>query len=120
MMSTAPDDCVFCRIVRGDFGTEFIAENEHGVAFRDMDPRAPTHALVVPRRHVAALRDLGPEDAALAGELLLLASTVAKQDGLLDGGYRVIVNDGPDAGQTVFHLHVHVLGGRPLGALVGG
>ena len=112
-------DCIFCRIVRGDFGTEFVAQNEHGVAFRDLQPQAPTHVLVVPRRHVAALRDLEPADAGLGGELLLLASTVARQEGIDAGGYRVIVNDGPDAGQTVFHLHVHVLGGRPLGALVG-
>ena len=113
------DECIFCRIVRGDFGTEFVAESEAGVAFRDLHPQAPTHVLVVPRRHVGALRDLGAEDAALAGELLLLASRVAAQDGLLGGGYRVITNDGPDAGQTVLHLHFHVLGGRPLGALVG-
>ena len=113
-------DCVFCRIVRGEFGTEFIAENEHGVAFRDLQPQAPTHVLVVPRRHVAALRDLDHADAELAGELLLLTKAVAQQEGLTEGGgFRVIVNDGPDAGQTVFHLHLHVLGGRPLGALVG-
>ena len=116
---TAPADCIFCRVVRGDFGTEFVAENAVAVAFRDLHPQAPTHVLVVPRRHVGALRDLGNEDAALAGELLLLAGRVAAQEGLLAGGYRVITNDGPDAGQTIFHLHLHVLGGRPLGALVG-
>ena len=119
-MSEAQEECVFCRIVRGDFGTEFVAENEHGVAFRDLQPQAPTHVLVVPRRHVAALRDLDHADAELAGELLLLTKAVAQQEGLTEaGGYRVIVNDGPDAGQTVFHLHFHVRGGRPLGALVG-
>ena len=111
-------DCVFCRIVRGDFGTEFVVESETAVAFRDLHPQAPTHVLVVPRRHVASLRDLGTTDAALAGDLILLANQVAAQAGLLDGGYRLIVNDGPDAGQTVFHVHLHVLGGRPLGALV--
>ena len=119
-MAAAPEDCIFCRIVRGDFGTEFVAETEQAVALRDLHPQAPTHVLIVPRRHVSALRDLGPEDAALAGNLLLLASQVAERDGLLEGGYRVITNDGPDAGQTISHLHVHVLGGRPLGALVGG
>jgi histidine triad (HIT) family protein len=118
-MTDAEQHCIFCRIVRGEFGTEFVAENEHGVAFRDLNPQATTHVLVVPRRHVSALRDLGQADAALGGELLQLASAVAEQIGLFDGGYRVIVNDGPDAGQTVFHLHLHVLGGRPLGALVG-
>jgi histidine triad (HIT) family protein len=81
-------------------------------------PAAPTHILIVPRRHVAALRDLEPADAALAGELLVLAAQVAEQEGLRAGGYRVLTNDGPDAGQTVFHLHFHLLGGRPLGAMV--
>jgi histidine triad (HIT) family protein len=111
------DDCVFCRIVRGDFGTEFVAERDGAVAFRDLHPQAPTHVLVVPRRHVAALRDLGPDDAGLAADLLLLAAEVARREGLTEGGgYRVLTNDGPDAGQTVFHLHCHVLGGRPLSA----
>ena len=107
-------DCIFCRIAHGELGTEFVAESEHAVAFRDLHPQAPTHVLVVPRRHVAGLRDLGPEDAALAADVLMLAAEVARRDGLMAGGYRVLTNDGPDAGQTVFHLHFHVLGGRPL------
>jgi histidine triad (HIT) family protein len=118
-LATAPDDCIFCRIVRGDFGTEFIAESNDAVAFRDLHPQAPTHVLIVPRRHVASLRDLAANDATLAGELLLLANRVAEGENLLDRGFRVIANDGPDAGQTIFHLHLHVLGGRPLGALIG-
>ncbi len=113
-MAVNDPDCVFCRIVAGEFGTEFVAESAGAVAFRDLSPQAPTHVLVVPRRHVSALRDLGSEDGAFAGELLLLARQVAAQEGLLDGGYRVTINDGPDAGQTVFHLHLHVLGGRVL------
>ena len=117
-MADAEEHCIFCRIVRGDFGTEFVAENDHGVAFRDLNPQAPTHVLVVPRRHVAALRDLGSADTPLVGELLVLANTVAQHEGLHGGGFRVIVNDGADAGQTIFHLHLHILGGRPLGALV--
>jgi histidine triad (HIT) family protein len=119
--ATAEDDrvtdasgCIFCRIVRGEFGTEFVAETEHAVAFRDVQPQAPTHLLVVPRRHLAALREVGPEEAPLAGELLALAAAVAREAGLHDGGYRVVINDGPDAGQTVFHLHLHVLGGKKL------
>ena len=108
------DDCVFCKIVRGDFGTEFVAESEHAVAFRDLHPQAPTHVLVVPRKHVAGLRDLGDGDTDMAADLLRLAARVAAQEGITDGGYRVLTNDGPDAGQTVFHLHFHVLGGRPL------
>lgn len=107
-------DCVFCRIVRGDFGTDFVAESEQAVAFRDLHPQAPTHVLVVPRAHVASLRDVAPSNPALVGELMRLAVEVAEQEGLFDGGYRVLTNDGPDAGQTVFHLHLHLLGGRPL------
>lgn len=112
-------DCIFCRIASGALGVEFVAENERAVAFRDAQPQAPTHVLVVPRRHVPALRDLGPDDAALIADLLLLAGEVARVEGLLDGGYRVLTNDGPDAGQSVFHLHVHVLGGRPLAGALG-
>ena len=108
------DDCVFCRIVRGEFETPFVAENEHAVAFRDLHPQAPTHVLVVPRRHVSSLRDLNPDDAALTSALVTLAVEVARREGIIEGGYRVLTNDGPDAGQTVFHLHFHVLGGRPM------
>ena len=111
---TGAADCIFCRIARGELGTEFVAESEHAVAFRDLHPQAPTHVLIVPRRHVAGLRDLGAEDATLVADALRLAVEVARRERLLDGGYRVLTNDGPDAGQTVFHLHFHVLGGRPL------
>ncbi len=113
------DDCVFCRIVRGDFGTEFVAESEHSVAFRDLAPQAPVHILVVPRKHVASLREVGPDDWTLAADALALATRVAEKTGLHSGGYRVITNDGPDAGQTVPHLHFHVLGGKPLMAGLG-
>lgn len=112
-------DCIFCRIIRGDFGTAFVGETEHAVAFRDVQPQAPVHVLVAPRRHVDALRDLGANREAVAGELLGLAADVARQEGLHEGGYRVVINDGPDAGQTVFHLHVHVLGGRKLNEPMG-
>ncbi len=107
-------DCVFCKIVRGDFGTDFVAESESAVAFRDIHPQAPTHVLVVPRRHVASLNDLDADDWQLAAELLRLAVEVARREGISESGYRVLTNTGPDAGQTVFHLHFHVLGGRPL------
>jgi histidine triad (HIT) family protein len=111
------EDCIFCKIVGGAFGTEFVAETADAVVFRDIQPQAPVHLLVVPRRHVAALRDLGPADGALAGSLLALAADAAAREGLQAGGYRVLTNDGPDAGQTVPHLHFHVLGGRQLGSL---
>jgi len=107
-------ECIFCKIIRGDFGTQFVAESGRAVAFRDIQPQAPTHLLVAPREHVPALRDLGPDDPSLAGELLGLAAEVARREGLHEGGYRVVINDGPDAGQTVFHLHLHVLGGKKL------
>ncbi len=108
------DECVFCRIVRGDFGTAFLAQDEHAVAFRDLHPQAPSHILVVPRRHLGALRELSGRDADLGLSLLLMANAVAEHEGLFANGYRVLTNDGPDAGQSVAHLHFHVLGGRRL------
>jgi histidine triad (HIT) family protein len=113
-----PADCIFCKIVNGEFGTEFVAENEHAVAFRDLHPQAPTHVLVVPRHHIPALRDFGPEHAPILADVMALVVDVARQEGLLDaGGYRLVVNDGEDAGQTVFHAHFHVMGGEPLAAM---
>lgn len=114
MTEHAATDCVFCQIARGEIGTEFVAETANAVAFRDLSPHAPTHVLIIPRRHIPSLRDLQPEDAELAGDLLLLAADVAKAKGLEAGGYRVLTNDGADAGQTVAHLHFHLLGGKPL------
>lgn len=108
-------DCVFCRIVRGDFGTTFIAESPRALAFNDVAPQTPTHVLVVPRAHVEGLSAVphGQED--LLGELLGLARDVAVRAGLAESGFRVLTNQGPDAGQSVFHLHLHVLGGRTMG-----
>jgi histidine triad (HIT) family protein len=110
----AAEDCIFCRIARGELGTEFVAESKHNVAFRDLSPQAPVHVLVAPRRHFSALRAVGPEDAAIISDALFLAARVAGEQGLFDVGYRLITNDGPDAGQTVAHLHFHVLGGTKL------
>jgi histidine triad (HIT) family protein len=109
-----PVDCIFCRIANRELGTEFVAESEHNVAFRDLAPQAPVHVLVVPRKHLSALREVGSGDQAITADALALAARVARDQGLLDGGYRVITNDGPDAGQTVQHLHFHVLGGKKL------
>ena len=114
MNSGANEGCVFCRIVRGELGTEFVAETGNAVAFRDLAPQAPVHVLIVPRRHIAGLRHLEEGDIALGGELLRLAATVARQEGLWAEGYRLVANDGRGAGQTVFHLHFHLLGGRSL------
>jgi histidine triad (HIT) family protein len=110
----AADSCIFCRIVNGELGTEFVAESEHNVAFRDLQPQAPVHVLVVPRVHLPALRAIGESDADIVADALFLANRVAAEQGLLGGGYRVITNDGPDAGQTVSHLHFHLLGGTKL------
>jgi histidine triad (HIT) family protein len=107
-------DCIFCKIARGEFGTEFVAESETAVAFRDIHPQAPTHVLIIPRRHLASLNDLSAADGNLAAELLTLAARVARQEGIVESGYRVLSNNGPDSGQTVLHLHFHVLGGRKL------
>lgn len=112
-------DCVFCKIVRGDFGTEFVAESENAVAFRDIDAKAPTHVLVVSRRHIPSISQLGPEDAMLTAELVGLANEVAHREGIVESGYRLLTNVGPNAGQTVSHLHWHVLGGQPLKAGLG-
>lgn len=109
-----PSDCLFCRILEGGLPATIVAENEGAVAFRDLNPQAPTHVLVIPRRHVAGFAELGPEDGPLLASVAALANAVAAQEGLLPGGFRVVINQGPDAGQTVFHLHWHVLGGRGL------
>ena len=105
-------DCLFCRIARREIPATLVAETDRCVAFRDIDPKAPVHVLVIPREHVASL-DAAP-DPALVGELSLLAARIARDEGIAEGGYRTVVNTGPDAGQTVFHLHLHLLGGRPL------
>jgi histidine triad (HIT) family protein len=105
-------DCLFCRIVRGEIPAALVFENEHCVAFRDINPQAPTHVLVIPREHVESLNQTS--DSTLVGRLLLAAAEIAKQEGVAEAGYRAVINTNRAAGQTVFHLHVHVLGGRPM------
>jgi len=106
--------CLFCRIASGEIPATVVYDDEHVVAFRDLNPHAPTHVLVVPRRHIATLNDLVPEDAELVGRMYLAARTVAHIDGVAESGYRTVFNCNADAGQTVFHLHLHVLGGRSM------
>jgi histidine triad (HIT) family protein len=103
-------NCIFCKIVAGQIPAQLVLETPDAVAFKDTNPQAPHHYLVVPRKHVPAIRDLVEDDRAIAGSLLLAARDVAKGAGL--DSYRLVVNTGPDAGQTVYHIHVHVLGGR--------
>ena len=110
----AGDDCIFCKIVAGSIPAAKIFEDERAVVFRDINPQAPTHALVIPRAHVASLGEATEAEEALLGHLLLVAARVARDAGHAGGGFRTVINNGPDAGQTVFHLHVHVLGGRAL------
>jgi histidine triad (HIT) family protein len=106
--------CIFCRIASGDIPSTVVYDDEHVVAFRDLNPHAPTHVLVVPRKHIATLNDLVPEDAELVGRMYLAAREVARIDGVAESGYRTVFNCNADAGQTVFHLHMHVLGGRSM------
>jgi histidine triad (HIT) family protein len=106
------NDCLFCRIVRREIPAKVIHEDEHTLAFRDIDPKAPTHVLVIPKKHIATLNDA--IDATLVGRLLIAAKEIAVAEGITDGGYRTVVNCGAGAGQTVFHLHLHLLGGRKL------
>lgn len=107
--------CVFCRIVAGEILAALVYEDDAVVAFRDVQPQAPLHVLVVPREHLASLNDLSDGQVDLAGRLLTAIPRVADRVGVRQEGYRVIVNTGRNAGQTVHHLHFHVLGGRPLG-----
>jgi len=109
------DECLFCRIAAGGIPADVVYEDDEVVAFRDIDPKAPTHVLVVPREHVASVDDLDEEHAELVGRLFLAARDVARQEGIVEDGYRVVTNTGRGAGQSVFHLHLHVLGGRSLG-----
>jgi histidine triad (HIT) family protein len=106
------ESCLFCRIARGEIPSTKVAETEDASAFRDIDPKAPTHILVIPRDHVASLADAS--DPAMLGSLMSLAASVARSEGLDSAGYRVVVNTGRDGGQTVDHLHLHVLGGRHM------
>ena len=107
--------CLFCNIVAKKIPAEIVLENEHVLAFKDVNPQAPSHALVIPKQHLTAIAEATREHAALLCETMLAAREVAEKLGLTESGYRLVVNNGADGGQSVFHLHVHVLGGRQLG-----
>ena len=108
-------DCLFCKIVRGEIPGKIVKRSEEALAFRDIDPRAPVHVLVIPTRHVAAVRDAkGAEGERLLGRLLAFAAEVASDEGLDRDGYRIVLNTGRGAGQSVFHVHAHLLGGRSM------
>ena len=107
-------DCLFCKIARREIPASLVYEDERVVAFNDINPQAPTHVLVVPKRHIETLNELGTEDDRLIGELVRRAAAIAAERGLSAGGYRTVFNTNRDAGQTVFHIHLHLLGGRSL------
>jgi histidine triad (HIT) family protein len=107
-------DCLFCRIVAGEIPATIVFEDDAAVAFRDITPQAPMHVLVIPRRHIASLNDITDADDGLVGRLVRTAAAIAQQHGYGPGGYRTVVNCNADAGQTVFHIHVHMLAGRKM------
>lgn len=108
-------DCLFCKIVCGAINAAVIYENDHVMAFRDSNPQAPTHVLVIPRKHIATVNELEDSDQNIAGALHLAARDIARQEGIAEDGFRTVMNCNSAAGQTVFHIHLHVLGGRDLG-----
>lgn len=108
-------DCLFCKIIAGDIDADIVHQTDHTVAFRDINPQAPTHVLIVPRRHIATINALETADAEEIGRLFLAAKEIAAQEGFAEPGYRVTMNCNAGAGQTVFHLHLHLLGGREFG-----
>ena len=107
-------DCIFCKIAAGHIPANVIYQNEHVLAFRDLNPQAPTHILVIPKKHIATTNDIAEVDATLIGHMYLAAKQVAKDEGIADSGYRTVMNCNRGAGQTVFHIHLHVLGGRVM------
>jgi histidine triad (HIT) family protein len=111
---TAESDCLFCRIAAGEVPADVVHQDDQIVAFRDVAPRAPVHILLIPRAHIASAADLGPEQAALLGRLFEVAAELAQREGVRESGFRIVTNSGPAAGQSVAHVHFHLLGGRSL------
>ena len=108
-------ECLFCRMVSGEIAPDVVYEDEDLLAFRDVNPQAPTHVLVIPKRHVATLNDVETSDAELIGRMHLAARHIAREEGIAERGYRTVINCNAEAGQSVFHVHLHLLGGRPMG-----
>ena len=105
-------DCLFCKMVAGEIQPDTVYEDDEVLAFRDINPQAPTHVLIIPKRHISTINDLQPEDAELVGKLYLVAAKIAKTEGFAEDGYRVVMNCNEAGGQSVFHIHLHLLGGR--------
>jgi len=107
-------DCLFCKIIAGEIPAKKIYEDDHVFAFEDINPQAPVHYLIIPKQHIATINDLDSSHEALLGKMYLAAQQLAEQSGIAEDGYRAVMNCGAAAGQTVFHIHLHLLGGRPL------
>ena len=111
----ADNSCLFCGIIDGKIPADVIYESDTAVAFRDINPKAPTHVLIIPRKHIATINEIDDEDDEIVGSLYAAARDIAKLEGISDQGYRAVMNCNEAAGQTVFHIHLHLLGGRALG-----
>ncbi|OOZ40203.1 histidine triad nucleotide-binding protein [Solemya pervernicosa gill symbiont] len=109
------EECLFCKMVAGEIEPQCVYEDEQVLAFRDINPQAPTHVLIIPKQHLSTINDLDHEHEQLVGRLYIAAQKIAATEGLADSGYRTVMNCNADAGQTVFHIHLHLLGGRRLG-----
>ncbi len=112
-------DCIFCKIVGGEIPAEVLYRDEQVIVIRDINPQAPTHLLVLPTTHLASIREIQAENASLAGHMTVVANDMARREGMFDKGYRLAINCGEEGGQTVGHLHMHVLGGRQLSGQLG-
>ncbi|MBQ6937133.1 MAG: histidine triad nucleotide-binding protein [Clostridia bacterium] len=107
-------DCLFCKIIKGEIPSSKVYEDDAVFAFRDIEPQAPVHILIIPKEHIASANDLNDENSAIVGHIFSVAAKIAKSEGIAEGGYRIVNNCGADGGQTVGHLHFHMLGGRSL------
>jgi histidine triad (HIT) family protein len=113
------EECIFCRIVAGELSANMVYQDEHFLAFRDILPRAPTHVLIIPKIHITSTAELTEEQQELAGRLIIIAKNLAEKEGIAKTGYRLVINCGPEGGQLVPHLHLHLIGGRKLDAKLG-
>jgi len=109
------EDCVFCKIAKKEIPAAIVYEDKDIIAFNDIKPQAPVHVIVIPKRHIDRVSDLSNENTGLAGKLIIASNSIAREKGIVDGGYRMTINCNRDAGQEVFHMHIHVLGGRKMG-----
>ena len=110
-------DCIFCKIANGEIKSSIVYQDETAVAFPDINPKAPVHLLIIPRKHIESVADLAEDEEKLMGHLITLANKLAQENGISESGYRLVINCGPHGGQMVPHLHIHLLGGRQMGKL---